>query len=306
MRGLIGFWVLITVLTGALPGLLATAITSGIHPGGSSLPVSSQFLAVVAFAAPAILWPLVALDAARRRLSRHRLEPKGVPQYERELPSPDDPALVAALLGLSKMSPDGVAGTVLSLAERNAVTIEETGPRTFTLTVKNASAAANPGESIVLEALAAAAGPDGRIDAPPLWRGKATWWRAYRRDALGRAVQRGLLTHRFRRGPVLLASIMTGIGLAIFFTLAQPALFLPIVLLSIGAGLALAARGGLELTSEGAQLRAHWQAFGRQIADFTKIDEAPPATIALWGPYLSYGAALGLAKQTATALSPDV
>ena len=306
MRGLIGFWVVIALLTCALPGLLVTAVTSGIAPASSYVPISTRFLAVLAFTGPAILWPLVALGAIRRHWLAHRLVPKDVPQYEREPPSPDDPAVVAALWGLKRMSSNAVAGTVLSLAERKAVAIDETGPDRFTVTVKDSAAAANRGEQAVLDALSAAAAPGGRIEAPPLWRGKVTWWRSYRRDALGRAVQRGLLTYVFRRGLVFLASLMTGIGLGLFFVLTRPGLFMPLVLLSIVAGFVLALGGGLELTPEGARLKAHWAAYGRQIADFTKVDEAAPATIALWGPYLTYGAVLGAAKKSASVLSPDV
>lgn len=261
---------------------------------------------VVAFTGPALLWPFVLLGAIRLRWKRYRETPKDVPEYEHEPPSDDDPAVVAALWSRGKLRPSAVAGTVLSLAQRKAVTIDETGPGKFTLSVNDAGAGGTRGEQVVLGGLYAAAGPDGKIDAPPLWRGKAGWWRAYRRDAIARGISRGLMVYLFRRTPLFLASIFTGIGIGVFFFLSRPQLFMLVLMGSVFLGLTLSFVGGIELTTEGRRLRAHWGAYGKQIKDFTEVEHAPPATVALWGPFLTYGAVLGVATETAEALSPEV
>src|SRR4029453_4995188 len=50
-------------------------------------------------------------------------------------------------------------------------------------------------------------------------------------------------------------------------------------------------------TSKGALLHARWHAFRRYLADFSRMEESPPASLALWEQFLVYGIALGVAEQ---------
>ena len=50
-------------------------------------------------------------------------------------------------------------------------------------------------------------------------------------------------------------------------------------------------------TSKGALLHARWQAFRRYLNDFSRMEESPPASLALWEQFLVYGIALGVAEQ---------
>jgi len=50
-------------------------------------------------------------------------------------------------------------------------------------------------------------------------------------------------------------------------------------------------------TQKGALLHARWQAFRRYLTDFSRMEEAPPASLALWEQFLVYGIALGVAEQ---------
>jgi uncharacterized membrane protein len=50
-------------------------------------------------------------------------------------------------------------------------------------------------------------------------------------------------------------------------------------------------------TPKGALLYARWQAFRRYLADFSRMEESPPASLALWEQFLVYGIALGVAEQ---------
>jgi uncharacterized membrane protein len=50
-------------------------------------------------------------------------------------------------------------------------------------------------------------------------------------------------------------------------------------------------------TPKGALLHARWQAFRRYLGDFSRMDESPPASLALWEQFLVYGIALGVAEQ---------
>ncbi|MBA3491916.1 MAG: DUF2207 domain-containing protein [Rubrobacteraceae bacterium] len=50
-------------------------------------------------------------------------------------------------------------------------------------------------------------------------------------------------------------------------------------------------------TPKGALLHARWQAFRRYLNDFSRVEDSPPASLALWEQYLVYGIALGVAEQ---------
>jgi uncharacterized membrane protein len=50
-------------------------------------------------------------------------------------------------------------------------------------------------------------------------------------------------------------------------------------------------------TPKGALLHARWQAFRRYLNDFSRLEESPPASLALWEQFLVYGIALGVAEQ---------
>jgi uncharacterized membrane protein len=50
-------------------------------------------------------------------------------------------------------------------------------------------------------------------------------------------------------------------------------------------------------TPKGALLHERWQAFRRYLTDFSRLEESPPASLALWEQFLVYGIALGVAEQ---------
>jgi uncharacterized membrane protein len=50
-------------------------------------------------------------------------------------------------------------------------------------------------------------------------------------------------------------------------------------------------------TPKGALLHARWQAFRRYLSDFSRVEDSPPASLALWEQFLVYGIALGVAEQ---------
>jgi hypothetical protein len=62
--------------------------------------------------------------------------------------------------------------------------------------------------------------------------------------------------------------------------------------------------GGYVLTSKGHRAKAEWQAFGRYIREQGDLGDVDPAGVLIWGPYLAYGAALGLAPTATHALTP--
>jgi uncharacterized membrane protein len=54
-------------------------------------------------------------------------------------------------------------------------------------------------------------------------------------------------------------------------------------------------------TPKGALLHARWHAFRTYLKDFSRMEDAPPASLALWEQFLVYGIALGVAKDVLAA-----
>jgi uncharacterized membrane protein len=50
-------------------------------------------------------------------------------------------------------------------------------------------------------------------------------------------------------------------------------------------------------TQTGQEEAERWEAFRRYLSDFPRLQEAPPATLALWERYLVYGIAFGIAER---------
>jgi uncharacterized membrane protein len=61
----------------------------------------------------------------------------------------------------------------------------------------------------------------------------------------------------------------------------------------------------MTITDEGVRRRARWLAYRRWLRSQDQVGEVGAPGIALWGPQLTYGAALGVASSAVDALSPD-
>jgi uncharacterized membrane protein len=74
-----------------------------------------------------------------------------------------------------------------------------------------------------------------------------------------------------------------------------------IIVLTVSASIltaVLAARRSIWVrrTLEGALVNERWLAFKRYLEDFSRLEEAPSMSLALWEDYLVYGIALGVAE----------
>jgi uncharacterized membrane protein len=63
----------------------------------------------------------------------------------------------------------------------------------------------------------------------------------------------------------------------------------------------LLAAAWVRRTPKGALLHARWNAFRSHLKDFSRMEDAPPASLALWEKYLVYGIALGVAQDVLAA-----
>jgi uncharacterized membrane protein len=80
--------------------------------------------------------------------------------------------------------------------------------------------------------------------------------------------------------------------------LVLPLLFLAVIINAIVLGIFAAMRRGyVKRTPEGALESARWSAFRRYLKDFSRLQEAPSISLALWDRFLVYAIGFGVAEE---------
>jgi hypothetical protein len=193
----------VTVMRGnplSLPWALLLAVIGGsfivlgfVFPVGSEFPrgrVLDVFLWTIAVIVSIPGWLLaIAVIRSTRRARRQPISE--VPAELAEPPSDHDPALVAVLVGEGRPSRRAVAGTLLALADRGVVDIEEYGDKLVVRVRPNAQPG-NERERLVLDGLRQNE-ESGDVVGPPIWKHRVPWWRAFARDARKQTLEAGLL-----------------------------------------------------------------------------------------------------------------
>jgi hypothetical protein len=244
----------------------------------------------------------VAKQIAQRLLRRRRVVGDVADQLS-DPPTAADPAVVSVLEGEGRPAREAVAGTVLALAHRKAIDIQAYGDR-LVVNVPATTTGENSSEQIVLTQLRSEATGGGVVEGPPIWRRSPGWWRGFRRDAVARARDSGLVTRWLPLAPFSGALITTGIGFSIFF-FTNPTVYFVMVFGAQIVGYVISFFVGWTLTDQGWRERALWHAFARYIRHQGHLDkDVGPAGIVMWGPYLAYGAVLGEAHAAARPLTP--
>ena len=264
--------------------------------------LSRWIITAVAFGLPAIFWTVVLVGLGRRLGERRRVV-GDVPRHLADPPTESDPAIVAVLDGEGTPSRRAVAGTILDLARRKELDVQEYGEKVV-VKVPPTTTGKNENEQEVLAALRAQASPDGTVEDDHIWNGSTRWWRTYRKDAIRRARGLGLATKWLPLAPLSGALITTGLGISLFF-FTQPVIYFVIVFGVQIVGYVISFITGYTLTNQGWRERALWRSFARYIDEHGEINKAVgPAGIVMWGPYLAYGAVLGEATAAARPLTP--
>jgi hypothetical protein len=256
-----------------------------------------------------VLMGLLVLTGFVRTNRSGRIDRKRIlataPDHLVDPPDSLDPALVAVLVGEAKsLDLDAVAGTMLDLAHREVIGIDAVGVDRFVVRVPEAAAGATSTETIVLDALRErAAARGGDLSGPPLWGGRQPrWWRTYRRDVFRRARAMGFIERRYRLlyfGPF--AAVVPCVTAPFW---AEDKIWLvPAVVIAMGFLTAIPL-GGWRLSTNAYYSLARWLAFARYARDQGNLGDVGAPGVTLWGPYLSYGAVLGVARRAAADLAP--
>ncbi|MBA2325645.1 MAG: DUF2207 domain-containing protein [Actinobacteria bacterium] len=271
--------------------------------GGVGDTIADIIMLGVALAITVPAWVIFLLVVIRGFQKRRRVV-VDVPGELAEPPSDHDPAVVAVLHGEGKPGRTAVAGTVLDLAHRNQLEVEEYGDR-LVVRVREHAEGATEGEKLVIGGLRENAEPNGDVVGPPVFQDKARWWRAFRRDARQRATVAGLAQPVIPYIGLTLVLIFTAVGLSLML-FDHILVFIGLILFANGFPHLMGLASGYRLTLAGNELRARWEAFARYLEAQGSVRAVGPAAVAIWGPNLAYGVVLGQAPRAARPLMPGV
>jgi uncharacterized membrane protein len=239
-----------------------------------------------------------------------------VGEYVHE-PLDDPPAVVDGLLHMGTVKPIAFSATVMDLAQRGHLTIEEVKEHHFLhdkkdwrFTQKESTDELQGWEKRILDRLF--------HDGPVTTQSDLTAWaKAHQSSARSfwegfeKGVQRELKSRRYLMGGralpfflnFVLVALVGAAGIAAFSSgLAKGIILgalceLTAIVLAFGT-LLLRSR-----TPDGAQRAAEWKAFAHFLRDFSRMEEAPVGHLILWERYLVYSVALGVSGPLAKALA---
>jgi hypothetical protein len=212
----------------------------------------------------------------------------------------EPPAIANFLVHGFRVTDDGVSATLIDLAARNVVDVEQRGPGVFYVRLRPTSdAPPTPYERRVLDHLRRHA-IDGVVPAEALTTGpqheSARWRRGFVAEVVADAQARGLSRDAIG-GPIF--TVLTGAALipaALMWALWD----FEAGLLVFFGGVALLAwiqqRHPQRETPAGMEAASRWLGVRAELAENPVFATHSPLTVELWDRLLAYGAALGVAS----------
>jgi uncharacterized membrane protein len=259
---------------------------------------------VIAVAALAFWW-------VWRRWGKDPARPDDIGEYWREVPD-DPPAVGAALLGWRRVNGDAFAGTVMDLARRGHLRIEEVAvPRRFrkdrttyrfVRTEPRVADPLRPFERRLVRWLFPGTTTTSTHDellerARDDPSSSQRFWNGFRDDVrkdldarhyLVRATGVAFVLH----GAIVVVLAATAIAAMVTGAVAAGVVGLVAAVVLTPLGILHRAR-----TPEGTRRDTKWRGLRRYLRDFSRLEEAPVGHLALWDHYLVAATALGVADE---------
>ncbi|MDP2183147.1 MAG: DUF2207 domain-containing protein [Actinomycetota bacterium] len=244
----------------------------------------------------------------------HKIEFKG--EYFRDIPSDLPPAMVGALMRWGMVTRADLSATLLGMADDGIITLEPVtqqvaGPagagardeQTYRMTLNREKAGSANDVAAMLSRFIFATGDSitllelkARAESDPV--GYGTGLRDWYDVTSTRAEKRGWFETRATGwiiGMYLVAFVSTGVGVVCSLVAFNILLMVP-ALAGAGTLVFLAPKMG-RLSAEGAELHAKYKALERFLRDFSRLHEAPPASVILWNKFLVLAVVFGIAKE---------
>ena len=220
---------------------------------------------------------------------------------------PEPPAVANCLVNGLRVSAEAVPATVLDLAARGVLEIEERGPGAYYVRVREVGdEVLTPYELRVLLHLEGLA-RDGVVPALALTTGSGEqsrrWMLRFANAVVADAQRRGLSRDRLDRGRSALLGAAALIPAALIWAATDE---IEVGVVAFGGALALLgwikARNPQQVTAEGIAATSRWLGVRAALAENDVFDTRSPLEVPLWSRLLAYGAALGAAGAAARGL----
>ena len=229
----------------------------------------------------------------------------------------ETPAVVNLLTHRLIATRDAVPATLLDLAARGVVEIEDVGIGRYICRLKQRVPSLTRYESRLLDHLNTHA-VDGIVPAPALTTGpqeqSRIWWRAFRKEIVAELQARGL-SEKLWTAPINLVLGVLGGTIYLIYELAigfndteevRGSLLLDfdsiVCFAGIFALLGLIASTQQTDTPEGRAATSRWLGVRKALAANPSFDVTPPSGVVVWERHLAYGAAMGTAELAVRAL----
>ncbi|WP_169987630.1 DUF2207 family protein [Microbispora sp. H10836] len=222
------------------------------------------------------------------------------------------PAVVDLITGNWRLCDEAVSATLLDLAARGVLAVEEIGPELSLVRLRKEPGGLRPYERLVYDHVRSLA-VDGVVATGALAEGSrdlGRWWKSFRKKVIVEAREQGLSRPRWSRAHALLLSLAAsvpsvaiGIAVSIDDTRTHRDGGVGAAIVSFALLLALMGRlNGERGTAEGAGAAAHWLGVREHLRATGRFAEQPAASVTIWGRHLAYAAALGLAPRAVRSL----
>jgi Predicted membrane protein (DUF2207) len=304
----------------------ATPFVSRLRPrgdrGGTAMIVAAEWttaavtwgvLAIVALVAYFVILAMLAIS------TRPRVPAPGPPVMD--VPGTEPPAVAAFLVNGWKVPRAAVPATLIDLAARHLLTIDEVGPDDFNVRVRNTQLPSLTAyERRVYDHVRGLADARGVVPCRALTTGPSdksrAWWNGFRKEVRTDARRRGLSRNRWRGWESAVLALTAAIPATLGFVSLAIALdettskgskndsgwlYVPIIVWFVLIAIPRALRADRE-TPRGSEVAARWMGLARYLRDDAMFADYPVAAVAIWERYLSYGAAFGIAHAALRAL----
>jgi len=263
--------------------------------------VEVPWLTIAATAAATAPW-LLAVGVVYLRRRPARPEP-GPPTLDL---GPEPPAVANFLVHGFRATRDAVPATLLDLAARRLVEIEEREPGAYVCRLEKASGGELTSyEQRVMELLRSRASgdvvPAGALTTGPEEESKR-WWKGFEKEVVADAQRRGLCVDLLDKRTFLwLAAAAAAPATVLGILAGGRAGFGYWVLAFLGLGWVMGLNTQRE-TPEGLAAASRWLGVRAKLADDEAFRTQAPIAVTLWERHLAYGAAFGLATAAVRAL----
>jgi hypothetical protein len=225
-----------------------------------------------------------------------------------DLPGDEPPAIAGFLTNCWKVPGTAMSATVVDLAARRVIDIEEVAPDEFLVRIREpAPQGLRAYEQRVFDRIAELADTHGVVPCRALTTGRdavsTAWRRAFTREVITDARARGLSRRRWRVRelalPTVAAALPAALGLVAFAIAdAQDGSDWSYTPIAVGFALAsipLALRSERD-TARGRAVCAQWLGLRALLEDDEAFADYPASAVAIWNRHLAYGAAFGVAR----------